>query len=106
MAHVPSVLAPDGHKLSKRHGATAVSEFRAQGYLQEALINYLALVGWSPGTEEEVFSVEDLIRKWKIEQVQTAGGKWDKERLDFFERKSAAARDGGGSKRKEDRYAS
>ena len=84
MAHVPSVLAPDGHKLSKRHGATAVSEFRAQGYIPEALINYLALVGWSPGTEEEVFSLEDLIRKWKIEQVQTAGGKWDKERLDFF----------------------
>ena len=84
MAHVPSVLAPDGHKLSKRHGATAVSEFRAQGYLPEALINYLALVGWSPGTEEEVFSIEDLIRTWKLEQVQSAGGKWDRERLDYF----------------------
>ena len=84
MAHVPSVLGPDGKKLSKRHGSTAVSQFRDDGYLPEALINYLALVGWSPGTEDEVFSMVDLIRVWKIEQVQSAGGKWDKERLDFF----------------------
>ncbi len=84
MAHVPSVLGPDGKKLSKRHGSTAVSQFREDGYLPEALINYLALVGWSPGTEDEVFSVDDLNRVWKIEQVQSAGGKWDRERLDFF----------------------
>ena len=84
MAHFPSVLGPDGKKLSKRHGSTAVSQFREDGYLPEALINYLALIGWSPGTEDEVFSMGDLIRVWKIEQVQSAGGKWDKERLDFF----------------------
>jgi glutamyl-tRNA synthetase len=84
MAHVPSVLGPDGKKLSKRHGSTAVSQFRDDGYLPEALINYLALIGWSPGTEDEIFSMDDLIRVWKIEQVQSAGGKWDKERLDYF----------------------
>jgi glutamyl-tRNA synthetase len=84
MAHVPSVLGPDGKKLSKRHGSTAVSQFREDGYLPEALINYLALIGWSPGTEDEIFSIDDLIRVWKIEQVQSAGGKWDKERLDYF----------------------
>ena len=84
MAHVPDVLGPDGKKLSKRHGSTAVSQFRDEGYLPEALVNYLALIGWSPGTEEEVFSIDDLVRLWKIEQVQKAGGKWDKERLDFF----------------------
>jgi glutamyl-tRNA synthetase len=84
MAHFPSVLGPDGKKLSKRHGSTAVSQFRDDGYLPEALINYLALVGWSPGTEDEIFSMDDLIRVWKIEQVQSAGGKWDKERLDYF----------------------
>src|SRR5947207_2816277 len=83
MAHVPSVLGPDGKKLSKRHGSTAVSQFREDGYLPEALVNYLALIGWSPGTEDEVFSMDDLIRVWKIEQVQSAGGKWDKERLDY-----------------------
>ena len=84
MAHFPSVLGPDGKKLSKRHGSTAVSQFREDGYLPEALINYLALIGWSPGTEDEVFSMDDLVRVWKIEQVQSAGGKWDKERLDYF----------------------
>src|SRR5205807_2770932 len=84
MAHFPSVLGPDGKRLSKRHGSTAVSQFRDDGYLPEALINYLALLGWSPGTEDEIFSMDDLIRVWKIEQVQSAGGKWDKERLDYF----------------------
>ena len=84
MAHFPSVLGPDGKKLSKRHGSTAVSQFREDGYLPEALINYLALIGWSPGTEDEIFSMDDLIRVWKIEQVQSAGGKWDKDRLDYF----------------------
>src|SRR3989442_8982851 len=84
MAHFPSVLGPDGKKLSKRHGATAVAEFRKDAYLPEALINYLALVGWAPGSEEEIFSMDDLTRLWKIEQVQSSPGKWDKERLDFF----------------------
>ena len=84
MAHFPSVLGADGKRLSKRHGSTAVAQFREDGYLPEAFINYVALIGWSPGTEEEVFSMDDLIRVWKIEQVQSAGGKWDKERLDFF----------------------
>jgi len=84
MAHFPSVLGPDGKKLSKRHGSTAVAQFREDGYLPEALINYLALIGWSPGTEDEIFSMDDLIRVWKIELVQSAGGKWDKERLDYF----------------------
>ena len=84
MAHFPDVLGPDGKKLSKRHGSTAVSQFRDDGYLPEALINYLALIGWSPGTEEEIFSMDDLVRLWRVEQVQRAGGKWDKERLDYF----------------------
>jgi glutamyl-tRNA synthetase len=83
-AHLPNVLGADGRKLSKRHGATAVAQFRADGYMPEALINYLALIGWSPGTEDEVFSLEDLVRVWRLDQVQSSGGKWDKERLDHF----------------------
>jgi glutamyl-tRNA synthetase len=83
-AHVPNVLGPDGKKLAKRHGATKVEEFKAQGYLPEAMINYLALVGWSPGTEEEVFTMDELVHRWRIEQVHRAGGKWDKARLDWF----------------------
>ncbi len=83
-AHVPNVLGPDGKKLSKRHGATEVDEFRREGYLPEAMVNFLALIGWSPGTEEEVFSIDDLIQRFRIDQVQKAGGKWDRDRLNYF----------------------
>ncbi len=83
-AHLPNVLGPDGKKLAKRHGATKVEEFRKEGYLPEAMANYLSLVGWSPGTEEEIFSLDDLVRRWRIDQVQKAGGKWDRDRLNFF----------------------
>ena len=83
-AHVPNVLGADGKKLSKRHGATKVEEFQTQGYLPEAMINYLALVGWSPGTEEEIFTMDELVQRWRIEQVHRAGAKWDKARLDWF----------------------
>ncbi len=83
-AHLPNVLGPDGKKLAKRHGATRVEEFRKEGYLPEAMINYLALIGWSPGTEEEVFTLEELVQRWRIEQVHRAGGKWDRDRLNFF----------------------
>jgi glutamyl-tRNA synthetase len=84
IAHFPNVLGPDGKKLAKRHGATKVEQFRADGYLPEAMVNYLSLIGWSPGTEEEVFTMDDLIGKWRIDQVQKAGGKWDRDRLDWF----------------------
>ncbi|HEY8732743.1 MAG TPA: glutamate--tRNA ligase [Candidatus Limnocylindria bacterium] len=83
-AHLPNVLGPDGKKLAKRHGATNVEEFRKDGYLPEAMANYLALVGWSPGTEEEVFTLDELVRRWRIDQVQKAGGRWDRDRLDHF----------------------
>ena len=83
-AHVPNVLGPDGKKLAKRHGATKVEEFKAQGYLPAAMVNYLALIGWAPGTEEEIFGVEELIHRWRMDQVQRAGGKWDRARLDWF----------------------
>ena len=84
IAHFPNVLGPDGKKLAKRHGATKVDQFRTDGYLPEAMVNYLALIGWSPGTEDEIFTMDDLIAKWRIDQVQKAGGKWDRERLDWF----------------------
>jgi glutamyl-tRNA synthetase len=83
-AHVPNVLGPDGKKLSKRHGATKIDEFRAQGYLPAAMVNYLALIGWASGTEEEVFSLDELVQKWRLDHVHRAGGKWDRARLDWF----------------------
>ncbi|HET8569233.1 MAG TPA: glutamate--tRNA ligase [Candidatus Limnocylindria bacterium] len=82
--HFPNVLGPDSKKLAKRHGATRVEQFRTDGFLPEALLNYLALVGWSPGTEDEIFSLEQLVATWRIEHVQKAGGKWDLERLRWF----------------------
>jgi glutamyl-tRNA synthetase len=84
IAHFPNVLGPDGKKLAKRHGATKVEQFRADGYLPEAMVNYLALIGWSPGTEEEVFTMDELVQRWRIDQVQKSGGKWDRDRLDWF----------------------
>ena len=84
IGHFPNVLGPDGKKLAKRHGATKVEQFRADGYLPEAMVNYLALIGWSPGTEEEVFAAEELSGRWRMDQVQKAGGKWDRDRLDWF----------------------
>ncbi len=84
-AHVPNVLGPDGKKLAKRHGATKVEEFKAQGYLPAAMVNYLALIGWAPGTEEEIFSMDELVQRWRMDQVQRAGGKWDRARLDWFD---------------------
>ncbi|HEU5287793.1 MAG TPA: glutamate--tRNA ligase [Candidatus Limnocylindria bacterium] len=84
IAHFPNVLGADNKKLAKRHGATKVEQFRADGYLPEAMINYLALIGWAPGTEDEIFSLDDLVARWRIDQVQKAGGKWDRARLDWF----------------------
>ncbi len=60
-AHVPLILGPDKKRLSKRHGATSVGEYEKQGYLPEAMVNFLALLGWSPGSDEEVFTRDELV---------------------------------------------
>lgn len=59
-SHVSLILAPDKSKLSKRHGATSLGEFREQGFLPQAMLNFLALLGWNDGTEQEIFSLQDL----------------------------------------------
>src|SRR4030095_2320102 len=63
-AHVPLILGPDKKRLSKRHGATSVTEYQRQGYLPEAMVNFLALLGWSPGGDQELFSRDDLVRRF------------------------------------------
>ena len=65
-AHLSLVLGPDHAPLSKRHGATSVAEFRAKGYLPEALANYLALIGWSPGDGDEVLPLDELARRFEL----------------------------------------
>ncbi|MCX7813273.1 MAG: glutamate--tRNA ligase [Pseudothermotoga sp.] len=69
IGHVSMILGPDGKKLSKRHGATSVEEFRARGYLPEAVVNYLALLGWSPPDAQEIMSMDEMIEKFSIDRV-------------------------------------
>jgi len=84
-AHMPLILAHDGAKLSKRkHPEANVILFRDQGYLPEALINYLALLGWNPGTAQEIFSFDELVRTFSFERVQHAGARFDWEKLNWI----------------------
>lgn len=80
-AHIPFILAPDRSKLSKRHGAVSVTEYRNLGFLPEALVNFLALIGWNPGDERELFSMEELIREFSLEKVQKGGAIFNIEKL-------------------------
>ncbi|RLC64715.1 MAG: glutamate--tRNA ligase [Chloroflexi bacterium] len=84
--HVPLVLGPDGKKLGKRHGATSITEFRDQGYLPEALFNFLALLGWAPGEgeEQEVFSLEELIEQFDLFRVSRAPASFSYKKLDWM----------------------
>lgn len=85
-AHVSLVMGPDHSPLSKRHGATSVAEFRARGYLPEALVNYLALIGWSPGEGEELLPLEELARRFRLETVGHSAGVFDEEKLAWVNR--------------------
>ncbi|XP_028785751.1 glutamate--tRNA ligase, chloroplastic/mitochondrial isoform X1 [Neltuma alba] len=80
-AHVSLILAPDRSKLSKRHGATSVGQFREMGYLPQAMVNYLALLGWGDGTEDEFFTIEKLVEKFTIERVNKSGAIFDSTKL-------------------------
>jgi glutamyl-tRNA synthetase/nondiscriminating glutamyl-tRNA synthetase len=85
-AHLALVMGPDHTPLSKRHGATSVAEFRAKGYLPEALVNYLALLGWSPGGEEELLPVEELARRFGLDAVGHSAAVFDEEKLAWVNR--------------------
>ncbi|HEY3336239.1 MAG TPA: glutamate--tRNA ligase [Candidatus Limnocylindrales bacterium] len=82
--HLPLILNPDGTKMSKRKSQTAVADYIAQGFTREALVNYFAFLGWSPGTEEEVFTLEELGRRFDLEKVQKGGARFDRERLEWL----------------------
>ena len=83
-AHVPLILGPDKRRLSKRHGATSVMEYQRQGYLAEAMVNFLALLGWSPGNDRELFTREDLIRDFTLEGISSSNAVFNPEKLDWF----------------------
>ena len=83
-AHLPLILGPDHSKLSKRNGTTAISEYRNTGYLPEALVNFMAFLGWNPGTEREIYSLASLVKEFSLEKVQKAGAVFNIKRLDFL----------------------
>ena len=84
--HVPLVLGPDGKKLGKRHGATSVDEFRRQGYLPDALFNFLALLGWAPGEgdEQEIFTRQELIEKFNVHRINLSPAVFSYDKLDWM----------------------
>ncbi len=83
-AHLPIILAPDRSKLSKRHGATSVLEYRAMGYLPDAMLNFLALLGWSLDDKTDIISRDDLIRHFSIERVGKSGAVFNSEKLEWM----------------------
>ncbi|MDB4978247.1 MAG: glutamyl/glutaminyl-tRNA synthetase [Candidatus Peribacteria bacterium] len=84
-AHFPLILNKDRTKLSKRRNSVSVNGYREKGYLPEALINFLALLGWNPGTTQELFTLEELIEQFSMERVQKAGAIFDTEKLDWLQ---------------------
>lgn len=83
-AHLPLLLNPDRSKLSKRQGAVSVEDYRAQGYLPEALLNFVALLGWNPGDTREIFSLPELVQEFSLERVGHAGAVFNVEKLQWL----------------------
>ena len=83
-AHLPLILNRDRTKMSKRKSQTAIDDYREEGFIREALVNHLALLGWSSGSEEEVFSLEELVERFDLERVHAGGAIFDRERLEWL----------------------
>lgn len=83
-AHLPLILNPDRSKMSKRKSQTAVDAYREQGYIKEAIVNHLALLGWSSGDDEDLFSLAELEQRFDLARVQPSGAIFDAERLDWL----------------------
>ena len=83
-AHLPLLLNPDKSKLSKRQGDVAVEDYRARGYFKDAIVNFVAFLGWNPGDEREIFSMEDLVRDFSLERVGKSGAVFNVEKLNWL----------------------
>jgi len=83
-AHIPMIMGEDHAKLSKRHGAASVMEYRKMGYVPEALINYIAHLGWSPGSNREIFSVEEIVKEFSLENLSKHAAVFSMEKLNWF----------------------
>jgi len=82
--HLPLLLGKDKSKLSKRHGAVSLEQYKKDGYLVEALVNYLAMLGWNPGEDKEIFSMKELIKEFDLKKVSKSGAIFNIEKLDWF----------------------
>jgi nondiscriminating glutamyl-tRNA synthetase len=82
--HIPLILNADRTKMSKRKSQTSMTAYREEGYLPEAMVNFLAFLGWSPGTEEEIFTLDELVERFEIERVHKGGAVFDRDRLDHL----------------------
>jgi glutamyl-tRNA synthetase len=80
-AHIPLILAPDKTRLSKRFGAVSISEYKEKGYLPEAMVNYLALLGWAPGDNREFMGIEEIIKKFSLKRVNKRGAEFNEDKL-------------------------
>lgn len=85
-AHLPLILAPDRSKLSKRKHNASIDVYQDQGFLPEAILNFLALLGWNPGTEQEIFTLDELVRSFSLEGIQKSGATFSNEKLRWFNR--------------------
>ncbi len=83
-AHLPLILNPDRTKMSKRKSQTAVADYRAEGFVPEAMVNFLALLGWASGTEDEIFSLDELIERFDLSRVHSGGAIFDRDRLEWL----------------------
>ena len=83
-AHLPLILGSDRSKISKRHGTVKMGDYKKEGYLPKAFLNFMALLGWNPGTNEEIFSLEDLVQRFSLERVQKGGAIFNSGRLDWI----------------------
>jgi len=90
-AHVPLILGQDKKRLSKRHGATSVMEYARQGFLSEAMVNFLALLGWSPGTNQEVFTADELVKAFSLEGISGGNAVFNPDKLEWFNQQHIAA---------------
>jgi glutamyl-tRNA synthetase len=83
-AHVPLIMGPDKKRLSKRHGATSVMEYERRGYLPEAMFNFLALLGWGTGSDDELFTREELVARFTLEGISGGNAVFNVDKLDWF----------------------
>jgi len=89
-AHVPLILGPDKKRLSKRHGATSVMEYQRLGYLPEAMVNFLALLGWSPGGDRELFTRDEIVERFTLEGISGGNAVFNHDKLDWFNQQHIA----------------